>query len=278
VTRVTALVVLLALTVVPVLPGSAMADTFVLVRGGPQHATLPALLPPVDRVRCLTPTDKTAIRTTMSQWAVASAQEAYLKWRGQPSDPNVALRADLYTPAARAMWEPEAARLYRAYLAVVGSAYVVARGPGCERAVVAFWRGNGVTVTDVVAAVRLIQAEMELGTGTDLENGGYGADYNVNACGSCAEIVDSGGGEFDVSAAFNALNVVFGSAAVASALTAVGALQNGQPVSTATQVMGYLSAAGLILTQLLEQAVNDGGGTPVGGNGDGGATGGGGRN
>jgi hypothetical protein len=154
----------------------------------------------------------------MSQWAVTSAQEVYLKWRGQPADPNVALRADLYTPAARAMWEPEAARIYRGYLVAVGFRYVMAAKSSCDQAVVAFLHENGVTFLDEQELMTELTAQVEAGTGTDIvDAGGYGANYSAD-CGSCAEVVDSSGGEVNQAGNWAALNMVADAAIIAGAL------------------------------------------------------------
>jgi hypothetical protein len=146
--------------------------------------------------------DKTAIRTDYSQQAVPKAQQAYLTARHEdasraPYDPT------LYTPAAKAAWQPLAVRTYHMYLVALGVRYVVAHGPRCDQAVIAFWHDSGLTFDDEQQAARdlMLHASVELSTGAGLGAQSTGGGYNIDNCGSCSEVVDDNGGQDTGSAA-----------------------------------------------------------------------------
>jgi len=106
----------------------------------------------VPKTDCLSMSEKTMIRDAVALTALAQASKWYATQHGVSLDDTARLTG------AEAMKEymPQAVRLYRGYLMLLGRRIVLARGAACTRSVVAFLNGSGLTLV----------AEEELAQGT----------------------------------------------------------------------------------------------------------------
>ncbi len=243
----------------------AFADTTLVVvtRSTVQPVTVHA-----DGVACLTADDQTAIRANVAARAMADAQAAYWQQLGHAPDPNISLRPELYADSARHAWYPQAVQMYRTYLIDVGRRYVLARGPQCTQAVMAFLRGSGVVLLDE----RQLLAELELGGDGDVNSSGNESvgfenspDGNNGSPACCFSASD-----------WNAIGLAaYSGAAFTAALATLGIntnnLSNNPTYEAVLAALGYAAVGVQQFIATVEEMAMNGGNGSSGGSGDGGS-------